>query len=155
LPTTIRPPVHWLPLAPMVTAPLPPKLPLARVKLPVTESGLLTVMVPPQVLSICSTPMALVKPASTVEVKSLTLELLLNRTVCPAVGGVPNDQLPPSLQLVSTAKLAPVHWSTTATPGSSKTAPRLAAEVDLFEFEPATPPQTVVPYKLPPPSRSR
>src|SRR6516165_6721060 len=103
------PPVHWLAFPAMVVTPLPPKVPLARVKFPVTFRELLLVMVPPQELSM-SNP-AMVKGASTVAVKSLTVELLVKLTVWLGAGGRPLLLLALSLQLLSIAELAPVHWS--------------------------------------------
>jgi hypothetical protein len=88
-------------------------------------------------------PMALVKPASTVDVKALTLALLVNKTGYPAIGGAPRDQLAPSLQLVSTAEFAPVHASETAARGSSNTVP-----------PPKAPPPFVVPNKSTAPTRT-
>ena len=97
-PTRLMPPaVHEL-AGPAIDIGAPTlKVPLARVRLPETESELLTVSVPPQELSIWSAP--IVKLVSTVAV----VRPCWNSTVSVVPGSWPIDQFPTLLQFALTA----------------------------------------------------
>jgi hypothetical protein len=95
VPKLIAPPLHWLPLPEAEIVPLPFTVPLASVKSPLIVSGLLTVSVPPHVLSM-STAVTLIGVSMIAVPNWLSLEV--NSTVLDAPGR-PADQLPALLQL--------------------------------------------------------
>ncbi len=118
----IDPPLHWLPAPPIDIALFTFRAPLARVMLSETVSGLLTLIVPPQELSI--TRSAIVKLASTSAV--LLVLPLVNSAVSEVPGTAFIDQLFGLLQLLSAA---PVQMSVDSNVRSSSASIWMCAAV--------------------------